>query len=347
VKLTDFGIARAVADASLTQTGLVTGSPAYLAPEVAAGSKATNASDTWSLGATLFHALAGHPPYEVTENPLGTLYKIINEDPPRLPGAGWLAPVLESTMATDPEDRWSMERVRDVLAMGPTATPQTTQYMAPPSSYGVDDAERTQAMPPTAAPLQEDPPDHEDPTFVPDAPAPEPGSRRRRVSPGLLALLAAVVVLALVVLLGWALLSGDSNQPEADKKGSGSGSGSETPSQSPSPTKKKTEKKQEKPARAEMTAFVEDYLATVTSNPAQSWKMLTPQFQAESGGFSSYSGFWSTIESARPSAIRANPRDMTVSYSVTYQKAGGGTESDDVTLQLVEKNGEYLIAGEV
>ncbi len=345
VKLTDFGIARAVADASLTQTGLVTGSPAYLAPEVAAGSKATNASDVWSLGATLFHALVGHPPYEITENPLGTLYKIINEDPPRLTGAGWLGPVLESTMATDPEDRWSMERVRDVLAMGPTATPQTTQYMAPPSSYGVDDAEQTQALPPTAAPLQAEPPDNDDPTFLADAPAPspEPRSRRRRVSPGLLALLAALLVLALVVLLGWGLLSGDSDNPAANKQGSGS----ETPSQSPSPSQKKTEKKQEeKPTRAEMTAFVEDYLSTVTSNPAQSWKMLTPQFQAESGGFSSYRGFWGGIESASPSAIRANPRDMTVSYSVTYQNKGGGTESDNVTLQLVEKDGEYLIAGE-
>ena len=354
VKLTDFGIARAVADASLTQTGLVTGSPAYLAPEVAAGNKATNASDTWSLGATLFHALAGHPPYEVTENPLGTLYKIIHEDPPRLPDAGWLAPVLESTMATDPEDRWSMERVRDVLAMGPTATPQTTQYMATPSSYGADDAERTQALPPTSAPLQEDPPDNDDPAFGADAPAPapEPRSRRRRVSPGLLALLAAVVVLALVVLLGWALLSGDpdQNQPAADKQASGS----ETPSQSPSPTEKKAqqkpeekpEKKPEKPTRAEMSRFVEDYLATVTTSPAQSWKRLTPQFQAESGGFGSYQGFWSTIESASPSAIRANPRDMTVSYSVTYQNAGGGTQTENVTLELVEKNGEYLIAGE-
>ncbi len=127
------------------------------------------------------------------------------------------------------------------------------------------------------------------------------------------------MVLALVVLLGWALLSGDSDKPAADKQGSGS----ETPSQSPSPTEKKTEKKQEeKPTRAEMTAFVEDYLATVTSNPAQSWKMLTPQFQAESGGFGSYRGFWGGIESASPSAIRANPRDMTVSYSVTYQNAG-------------------------
>ena len=56
-KLSDFGIARAANDASLTQTGLVTGSPAYLAPEVASGSSATPASDVWSLGATLFHAV--------------------------------------------------------------------------------------------------------------------------------------------------------------------------------------------------------------------------------------------------------------------------------------------------
>ena len=59
VKLTDFGIARIAADPPLTQTGLVTGSPAYLAPEVAAGGAATSAADVWSLGATLFHVLAG------------------------------------------------------------------------------------------------------------------------------------------------------------------------------------------------------------------------------------------------------------------------------------------------
>ncbi len=71
VKLTDFGIARAEADASLTQTGLVTGSPAYLAPEVATGRTATDASDVWSLGATLFHALEGVPPYDTDDNVLG------------------------------------------------------------------------------------------------------------------------------------------------------------------------------------------------------------------------------------------------------------------------------------
>lgn len=90
VKLTDFGIARAEADASLTQTGLVTGSPAYLAPEVASGATATEASDVWSLGATLYHLLAGRTPYDVKDNLMGALYKIVHEEPPgcRMP-AGW------------------------------------------------------------------------------------------------------------------------------------------------------------------------------------------------------------------------------------------------------------------
>ena len=121
-KITDFGIARAEADASLTQTGLVTGSPAYLAPEVASGHAASGASDVWSLGATVFYALAGRPPYDVGDNVFGALYKIVNEEPPRLTNAGWLTPLLESTMAIDPTDRWSMERVRQFLSSGPGAS---------------------------------------------------------------------------------------------------------------------------------------------------------------------------------------------------------------------------------
>ena len=92
VKLSDFGIARTSSDPSLTQTGLVTGSPAYLSPEVASGQQATPASDVWSWGATLFHALEGRPPYQVGDNLLGALYRIVHEEPPRCEAAGWLAP---------------------------------------------------------------------------------------------------------------------------------------------------------------------------------------------------------------------------------------------------------------
>src|SRR5690606_17219080 len=114
-KLTDFGIAKGADDTSHTMTGLVTGSPAYLAPEVATGSPATPASDVWSLGATLYHLLAGRPPYDVGDNVLSTMYRIVHEDPPRLPGRGRLNEILERTMAMDPEHRWTMDQVHDAL----------------------------------------------------------------------------------------------------------------------------------------------------------------------------------------------------------------------------------------
>jgi serine/threonine protein kinase len=110
-KLTDFGIARGATDSSLTQTGLMTGSPGYLAPEVASGGRGGTASDVWSLGATAFHVLAGRPPYEIGDNVLGALYRIVNEEPPRLADAGWMAPVLEGTMVRDPDRRWSIDQI--------------------------------------------------------------------------------------------------------------------------------------------------------------------------------------------------------------------------------------------
>ncbi|MGA8247217.1 MAG: serine/threonine-protein kinase, partial [Nocardioides sp.] len=173
VKLTDFGIARAEADASLTQTGLVTGSPAYLAPEVASGATATEASDVWSLGATLFHALAGHTPYDVGENLMGALYRIVHEEPPRLDDAGWLAPVLEHTMTRDPADRWSMRQVRDFLEQGRDATIH-------PAPYGAVDDEGTRLLQATRAERMAVPPVVADPALVVPAPGPSGGARRRR-----------------------------------------------------------------------------------------------------------------------------------------------------------------------
>ena len=114
-KLGDFGIARAASDTVLTQTGLITGSPAYLAPEVATGEPATAASDVWSLGGTLFHALAGRPPYDVGDNVLGGLYKIVHEDPPRLPDDHPAAGLLAAMLVKDPAQRWPVATVRDDL----------------------------------------------------------------------------------------------------------------------------------------------------------------------------------------------------------------------------------------
>ncbi|MCW2867423.1 MAG: protein kinase, partial [Marmoricola sp.] len=149
-KLTDFGIARIATDAALTQTGMVTGSPAYLAPEVATGGRGEEPSDVWSLGATLFHLLAGRPPYDMGSNVLGGLYRMVNEEPPRPQDAGWMDPLVRSTMVRDPAQRWTMTQVRDFLASrGRDAPPVPTPTR--PDRVGYTGEEPTLAIAPAAA----------------------------------------------------------------------------------------------------------------------------------------------------------------------------------------------------
>ncbi|GAA1585423.1 hypothetical protein GCM10009678_80020 [Actinomadura kijaniata] len=114
VVLTDFGLAFSDGSTSLTKTGHFMGSPAYVAPEVAAGRKATPQSDLWSLGATLYAALEGRPPFE-RENVIATLSALANESTPPMPNAGPLAPVVSGLLEKNPTRRLSHERAVDKL----------------------------------------------------------------------------------------------------------------------------------------------------------------------------------------------------------------------------------------
>jgi len=116
VKITDFGISRARGDVSLTQTGVVKGTPAYLAPEVARGQEPNEASDVFSLGATLFACLEGTPPFGMTENPLEMLYRVAGGDFTRPRNAGALTRPLMRMLNSEPTKRPSMTEVRDSLA---------------------------------------------------------------------------------------------------------------------------------------------------------------------------------------------------------------------------------------
>src|SRR5213078_4677619 len=75
VKITDFGLARAVDDASVTQSGLIAGTPLYMAPEQARGERVDHRSDLFSLGCVLYAMCAGRPPFRA-ETPYGVLRRI-------------------------------------------------------------------------------------------------------------------------------------------------------------------------------------------------------------------------------------------------------------------------------
>jgi serine/threonine protein kinase len=115
VKLTDFGIARNIADAPMTSVGLVLGSPAYIAPEVAAGQPVTPAADLWGLGATLFAALEGRPPYDVHGDPVSTITEVVDGEVPRPRTSNAVADVIMALMVKDPDARMPLDEVRHRL----------------------------------------------------------------------------------------------------------------------------------------------------------------------------------------------------------------------------------------
>jgi serine/threonine protein kinase len=328
-KLSDFGIARTKGDASLTQTGLVTGSPAYLSPEVASGRSASEPSDIWSLGATAYHAVEGHPPYEIGDNLIGALYRIVHEDPPRPQSPGWLAPFFEATMTQDEATRWDAAQVRDFLDAGPQETvvtpaarrrsrradrgvpapqPGHTQVLAPVDATRAGRA----ASPPAGGPPRE-------------------GDRRRFP---VLPVLAALLVVALLG-VGAFLVTGGLDDDEQLATDTPSASAEPSPSETAAP----------EPNEADMIAFTENYVQTAARNQQRGFDMLTPTFQQDSGGLQGYSGFWSSVSDVSIRSIEADPERLTVSYDYTYRRNGRET-TEPVTLRLDYSDGRYLIAGE-
>ncbi len=80
VKLTDFGLARAAADAGLTQSGLVAGTPDYMAPEQARGESTDHRAELFSLGSTLYALCTGHPP-SPAESAVAVLRRVSDDTP--------------------------------------------------------------------------------------------------------------------------------------------------------------------------------------------------------------------------------------------------------------------------
>ncbi|WP_346056343.1 serine/threonine-protein kinase [Amycolatopsis dongchuanensis] len=128
VKLTDFGIAQAVDDPRLTTSGMIIGSPAFMAPERVAGEEALPASDLWSLGATLFFAAEGALAFD-RPTTAATLHAILHEVPYLTRVRGPLAAAIMGLLITSPQARISADQAHQLLSLA--ATPQAAQPTPP------------------------------------------------------------------------------------------------------------------------------------------------------------------------------------------------------------------------
>ncbi|HVK30692.1 MAG TPA: serine/threonine-protein kinase [Nocardioides sp.] len=304
-KLSDFGIARGTGDATLTATGLVTGSPAYLAPEVATGGQATPASDVWAVGATLVHLVTGRPPYHVDgqdNGPLAVVYRIVHGPPLAVPEAGWLGPLIAATMERDPRARPTMSEVRDRLER----------------SGGL--AEQTMALPPVLP--------------APPAPPTQPAPRRRLPSRAAALIAAgAAAAVALVVVVAVVALQGRDDQDPATAG----------PRPSDTATHARGDTTPARPTAAEMEDFARSYIQTADADPDAGIAMLTPTYRDASTGYADFWGPMRNPRVLAIGADPAT-MTVTYTYSYAFPKKGKLTETVTLQLEQAD-DGRLLIAG--
>src|SRR5258708_31810030 len=147
-QLTDFGIAR-ISGGFETATGVITGSPAFTAPEVLEGGTPTERSDVYSLGATLFCALTGHAAYERRsgEKVVAQFLRITSQPIPDLREHGLpddVAAIIERAMSRDPTDRpASAAQFGDELRQTQRGSAVAVDEMARPVELGGERREST------------------------------------------------------------------------------------------------------------------------------------------------------------------------------------------------------------
>jgi serine/threonine protein kinase len=368
-KISDFGIARHVGDDQLTQTGLVSGTPAYLSPELARGGDPDPKSDVWALGATLYVAAEGRPPYAPRENSLALLSDISTTEPlPMSRASAPLAAVIESMMQRDPAARPDMTTLASRLAgIAGGADEEVSESAASPS---------TRVMP-VAAPVE--PPATQASTTATPAPTPEPSPsaappvpapRREPPAQGRpsrrpLVLVIAVVVLLVALIAGWALTrsGGDSSgrtpgagtsAPTSATQTTASPSSSSSPSTTSSsstttsapPTSETSSSTPEPPAKdqdAALADFVRSYFHDVTRDRDKTWQELTAKMQDAAGGRDGYEGFWSTIASVSVDDVKADAKKGRADVTLTYTRTDGTTSTEKHRLDVVRQGDRYLI----
>jgi hypothetical protein len=365
-KITDFGIARATGDMTVTQSGVFAGTPAYLAPEVARGQEPTAASDVFSFGATLYDAVEGGPPFPERQNQLALL-RLVAEgkvQPPRQ--AGILTALLMKLLRDDPEARPTMAQASAMLTELTGAKVPSSRgpaYVAGATKPDLAASASAEKQAPTVAALPEHRPVG---VAAPPAPTPHPtaiasppplsvtptrsGTNRRN----LIAALAVVAVLVVVgIILAVNLPGGGTGSGGSGGQASGGGggatsshsAGTTTPAPSnPTSTAAGSGSEDITDYSAAGVALIHFYEDATGNNAQAAWNMLTAAGQAYYGSEQNLAGYWAQFSgmSYNHAAVTSHNSDGSVSMSINLVP-NGSTQS--VATRMVLQNGNYLIDG--
>jgi serine/threonine protein kinase len=360
-KITDFGVSHAVGEVTVTATGILLGTPAYLAPEIAQGHSADFASDVFSLGATLYTALEGTPPFGLNDNAIALLHQVASGQitPPQR--CGPLTPLLLDLLQRNPEQRPTMAQTHkalDALAADLTGSPRNPSTPTLPLSQRrrpvIPAPTRPQTLIQAAAPKKTTRPVAS--STVDAAPAQprlsdngDQGPRRHRRVAGLM----TVVLLAAGVLVA-ALIShttaGDNPTAHPSTSGGSAHSLQPIPNQpsSSSPTEDITptvpavpespQDTQERPQQA-----IIDYYTRMPENLSAGWKRLTPTYQQNhAGGFTGYQNFWNAVQRVTVIDVSAT-QDGAVDATIDYVFKDGRVVEERTNYRLVAEDGLWKI----
>lgn len=384
-KITDFGIARAVGDVTITQTGMFAGTPAYLAPEVARGSEPTSASDVFSFGATLYDAVEGGPPFPERQNQLALLRLVAegNVQPPKQAGA--LTSLLMQLLQVEPADRPTMAQASRLLAeLAGSKLPATVLAgvprnptrpdMTPPKPAAAAVAAASTATEPEPAPAPPASAGVPSAAFLPQGtqlaePPRQLSPMRKR------ALLIGAVLLVLIVAgVGIILANSGGGGGNNGQNEAGAGGGHTTTNQQAPPptghtsTGNKPSDSTTAPsspnsssattvassgqidwgsAGQKVLAFYST--SVLVSDPMQGWNMLSTGAQSVYGSEAAFAAYWAQyaqISSSGEHPVSPNPDgSVQVPADVVYGPHQG-SQTTHLSLRVVQVGGQLLLDGD-
>ncbi|HVV21169.1 MAG TPA: serine/threonine-protein kinase [Pseudonocardiaceae bacterium] len=333
VKIADFGISRAVDDVVLTATGLVTGTPAYLAPEMAKGETPEPPSDVFALGATLYAAVEGTPPFGLNENPLALLHTVAAGQVRPPANAGPLTGPLMRLLRPAPEDRPSMREAQEELAA--VAAERTMQANVPVrdllkewTAPAVEPVPRPAPPRPVLVGGGAPPRTQVGVPVLPPPPAPQRPTTRKRRS-GWLALVVVVALAAVGIAIFVVDRAGGHGTPPS-ANGTGSVTTSTTAPVGNGP-----------PTLAAMTDLVTRFYGFLPGDTADAYPLLGPVYQAKHP-LVEFRNFYATIRAVRPTNF-----EMVGQYAVraviTFTTKRGVVTHEPYRFTIRPRNGRLVI----